>query len=127
VSVPYDPRFVRGLAHYSHLYWGCSLKALCVLAARKGYSFVGCNSHGNNAYFVRNDHLGVLRPLTAEEGYVESRFRESRDRSGRLTFLGGSDRRAAIGELEVVNVISGSRMKVSQLTSSTDISPARAA
>lgn len=115
VSIPYDPRFVRSAAHYSNLYWGCSLKALCFLAERKGYAFVGCNSAGNNAYFLRRERLGVLQPLTAEAGYVESRFRESRAPDGRLTFLGGAARRAVIGELPVVDVETGEELRVAEL------------
>ncbi|MFM6608172.1 MAG: hypothetical protein ACKPJO_23270, partial [Dolichospermum sp.] len=55
VTVPYDASFVRSKAHYSNIYYGASLKALCILADKKGYAFVGCNSAGNNAFFVRKD------------------------------------------------------------------------
>jgi hypothetical protein len=126
VSVPYDPRFVRSQAHYSHLYWGCSLPALCVLAERKGFSLVGCNSHGNNAYFVRRDRMRDLRPLTAAEGFVESRFRESRDEHGRLTFLAGADRRRAIAEMVVVDVVTGRRLQVAELGSAIRSAGSRA-
>lgn len=115
VSVPYDPAFYRTTAHYSNLYWGCSLGALCVLAERKGFALVGCNSAGNNAYFVRKDRLGPLRSLSAEEGYVESRFRESRDADGKLTYLAGDARREAIAHLDVVDVESGKMVSVGSL------------
>jgi hypothetical protein len=92
VSVPYDPAFRRTRAHYSNLYFGCSLKALCHLARRKGYVFVGSTGSGVNAFFLRQDRAAAFKPLSAEEGYVESRFRESRDRFGRLTFVGGAER-----------------------------------
>jgi hypothetical protein len=115
VTVPYDPGFYRTTAHYTNLYWGCSLGALCVLGERKGYAFVGCNSAGNNAYFVRRDKLGPLRALSAEKGYVESRFRESRDADGRLTFLSGDARRQAIAHLNVVDVESGETVTVGSL------------
>lgn len=115
VTIPYDPSFYRTSAHYSNLFWGCSLKALCVLAARKGYAFVGCNSAGNNAYFVRQDRLGPLQSLSAEQGYVESRFRESRDVDGKLTFLAGAARKQAIAHLEVVDVESGKTVTVGSL------------
>lgn len=115
VSVPYDPVFSRQQAHYSHLFWGCSLKALSSLAQRKGYALIGSNSHGNNAYFVRQDRLGPLRPLAAEEAYVESQFRESRDDQGQLTFLSGANRRAVMAEMEVVDVETGQRVRVGDL------------
>ena len=77
VTVPYDPVFNKTKAHYSNLYWGASLKALCLLAERKGYAFVGANSSGNNAYFVKKEKLGPVKPVRVEEGYVQSMLRES--------------------------------------------------
>lgn len=115
VSIPYNPTFDRTAAHYSNLYWGCSLNALVHLAERKGYAFVGCNSHGNNSYFVRKDRLGSLRPLTASEGYVASRFRESRDPQGRLSYLGGATRRQAIEHLPVVDVTTGRTLPLKEM------------
>jgi hypothetical protein len=104
VSVPYDPAFVRQKAHDSYLFWGCSLAALCLLAQRKGYAFVGCNSNGNNAYFVKASRAGNLLTFTPQDGYVESRFRESRDPQGRLTFVRGEARFALIADMQVVDV-----------------------
>jgi hypothetical protein len=115
VSVPYDPAFRRSEAHSSHLFWGCSLPALCLLARRKGYLFVGCNSNGNNAYFVKASLAGQLKERTVEDGYVLSRFRESRDASGRLDFKAGPDRLAAIADMTVVDVEDGASIKLRDL------------
>jgi hypothetical protein len=106
LTVPYDPKFNRTAAHYSNLYWGASLAALALLAQRKGYAFVGSNLAGNNAYFVRASHVGVggVDAVTVEQGYVESRFRESRDRQGRLTYLGGATRLKMIAEMPVYDI-----------------------
>ena len=104
VTIPYDPDFTRLKAHFSGLYWGASLKAMCLLSQKKGYSFVGSNSNGNNAYFVRTEKIGNLAPVTVTEGYVESRFRESRDKYGRLTYLAGKDRLKLIEDMEVYHV-----------------------
>ncbi|WP_216658880.1 hypothetical protein [Nocardioides sp. zg-1230] len=109
VTVPYAADFTRRAAHHSHLFFGASLGALCDLAERKGYAFVGSNSNGNNAYFVRLDQLGDLRALSAAEGYVESRFRESRDASGNLTHLSGSARLDEIAHLVVQDLTTGSQ------------------
>ena len=108
LSVPYHQSFVRSKAHYSNLYWGCSLAALNHLAVKKGYVFSGCNGAGNNAYFVRNDYVNnyVPRP-SLENGFKESKFRESRDKSGSLTFLNSSDRLKVIRDLPLINVITG--------------------
>lgn len=112
VTVPYDPGFYRGDKHYSHLYWGCSLKALELLAHKKGYALVGVNSVGVNAYFVRRDRLGDIPELSSRNAYVESRYRESRNRAGELTYLSGKDRLAAIRDLPVVDVETGRTVRI---------------
>ena len=104
IVVPYDPEFVRTRAHYSNLYFGASLAALCHLAERKGYSFVGTNSVGTNAFFVRKDLADGLRTHSVADGYVESKLRESRDRSGSLTYVSARDRVRLIADLPVHDV-----------------------
>ncbi|WP_244892432.1 hypothetical protein [Mycobacterium asiaticum] len=106
ITVPYDVNFRRGQP-FSVLYCGASLPALCDLAQSKGYDFVGSNSAGNNAYFVRSDLSHGLKPLTAAEGYVMSRFAESRDSRGRLTYLRGESRLASLRGLPIVNTRTG--------------------
>jgi hypothetical protein len=96
VAVPYDPAFERGRAHWSNLYWGASLSALDGLARRKGYALVGGNSAGNNAFWVRDDALGEVPRVTVAEAYAVSRFRESRDESGALTYVRDQRARLAI-------------------------------
>jgi hypothetical protein len=105
ISVPYDPDFCRTTKHYSNLYWGASLSAITFLANRKGYSLVGTNSSACNAFFVRDDLLNEkVRVLTAEQAFLPSTIRQSRDKQGNLSYLGGEDRLRAIRGLRVVNV-----------------------
>jgi hypothetical protein len=105
ITVPYDKNFFRTKAHYSNLYWGASLRALHQLSAAKGYAFLGCNSAGNNAYFVRRDKLSDrVREVPLERGYVVSKYRESRNRAGKLTYLMGPDRIEAIRGMPIYNV-----------------------
>lgn len=104
ITIPYNAEFMRSSAHYSNLYYGASLPALCQLATRKGYDFVGSNSTGSNAFFVRNDLQHGLRTLSAAEGYIESKVRESRSKSGELTFLSGADRLQLVRELSVHDI-----------------------
>lgn len=105
ISVPYRDDFQRSRAHHSNLYWGASLPAITYLANRKGYSLVGTNSAGNNAFFVRNDLVnGRMQVLTARAAYRVSNFRESRDAHGSLTFASGEERLRIIKGLPVVNV-----------------------
>ena len=115
VTVPYNPTFQRNRAHYSNLYWGASLKALCLLAQRKGYAFVGSNSAGNNAYFVRLDRLADLLSLDVKQGYVAARFRESRNSVGELTYLSGDARLREIRELPLHNLDTGRLCSIEEL------------
>lgn len=103
LTIPYDASFYRTNAHYSNLYYGTSLLSVCDLAAEKGYSFIGCNSNGNNAYFVRNDKVKNLKIKSAEEGFADAQFAESRSPAKELTFLRGSDRLKLLKGMQVFN------------------------
>jgi hypothetical protein len=108
ITIPYAKDFNRTNAHYSNLYWGASLRALYQLSMSKGYAFIGCNSAGNNAYFVRRDKLNdSVQEISMEDGYVLCNFRESRDRAGRLTYLTANDRIEAIRGMPVHNIDTG--------------------
>jgi hypothetical protein len=104
-SIPYKKDFYRLDGDNTYQYWGASLNAFCYLASRKGYSFIGCNSNGNNAYFVRRDKMTGLKSLTAAEGFVESTFREYIDANGKR--VGGKKRLQLIEGKEIVNVETG--------------------
>ncbi|HEY0176812.1 MAG TPA: hypothetical protein VGC08_10565 [Pedobacter sp.] len=106
-TIPYKADFYRTDAHYSNLYFGSSLLSLCDLALEKGYTFIGCNSNGNNAYFIRNDKLKGIIPVEIDKGYVVSQFRESRDKDGNLNYLSGDDRLKEIRGMEVFNTRTG--------------------
>lgn len=127
LTIPYDRHFYRTSAHWSNLYWGASLKALYLLAQQKGYAFLGCNGIGNNAYFVRNDRLGALTPVGLEEGYAVSRFRDSRDRQGRLTFVGGARRARLIEDMPLVDVERGVGVNLKDLQVGEAAEPGQAA
>jgi len=107
VTVPYAKDFDRTKAHYSNLYWGASFRALYQLSMSKGYAFIGCNSAGNNAYFVRRGLHHGLRVLSPDEGYVVSKFAESRNEKGELSFVRGSGRLDVIRGLPVLNTRTG--------------------
>ncbi len=115
VSIPYNPDFERSKAHHSNLYWGCSLAALETLGKKKGYSLVGCNSNGNNAFFVRSDVLGPIPELSSIEAYREAHYRESRDAAGQLTYLKGTAAIKEIASLPLIDVTSGARLTVGEI------------
>jgi len=108
ITVPYDPSFTRGSAHYTHLYFGASLAALTHLASAKGYALVGTNSNGVNAFFIRRDLMRApFRELSAQEGYTPTTVRQSRDRGGQLDYLPAGEQLRAIAGLPVLNVVTG--------------------
>ncbi len=102
-TIPYDAAFDRMEKHYSKLYFGSSLLSLCDLAEERGYIFIGCNSNGNNAYFIKKEYAAGLKPLTAATGYIMSRFRESQSREGYPTLLQGDARLAELTGMPVFN------------------------
>lgn len=107
ITIPYDKDFIRTNAHYSNLFWGASLPALNHAASKKDYSLIGCNRAGNNAYFVKRSLLNEkVRALSIEEAFVESKFRESRDKDYSLSYLAGKERYEMIKGLNVLNVVS---------------------
>jgi hypothetical protein len=107
LSIPYDPNFQRMDAHYSGKYFGASLPALNHLAEKKGYYFIGCNSAGNNAYFLSKKYQAVIPKSNLKSGFEVARFRESRNTEGRLVFLDLLGERELIRGLPVINVMTG--------------------
>jgi hypothetical protein len=87
VTIPYQADFQRSKAHSSNLYWGTSLAALCHLATRKNYVWIGCNSAGNNAFFVRKTDAHRFLCPTLPDGFVAAKFREARGPDGKLTYI----------------------------------------
>jgi hypothetical protein len=105
VTVPYDEKFFRTDAHYSNIYYGASLKALVNLGKQKGYTFVGCNTFGNNAFFIREDlKPDYIKELSVDEGYVMGKFREARDEKGELSFLSFEAEQKLVNSLPLVDV-----------------------
>ena len=70
VTIPYDPRFIW--EKDKHWFRGASLAALADLADTKGYQLVGCESSGNNAFFIKRVLAEGLERVTCEESYVPS-------------------------------------------------------
>lgn len=106
VTVPYDENFYRTDKHYSNLYWGCSLGALCRWADQNGFYYMGSNSAGNNAFFVRKDCIAHEK-IPKKTDFIESKYRESRNEKGELTFVRGRERLNVIKEMELMNLENG--------------------
>ena len=66
---------------------------------------MGSNIWGHNAFFIRSDVASEFKGLEPEEVYVPSKYRDSRDPAGNLTYLRGEDRMKLIEHLPVANVV----------------------
>lgn len=116
VSVPYRADFYRTKAHYSNLFFGCSLKALEILAESRGYRFIGTNSNACNAFFVRND-LAQYIPETVKNNYkfVPYKARQARDNKGNLLFLSPEEEKILISDMIVWDLELEKEIKVSEI------------
>lgn len=111
-TIPYEDSFVRG-TQYPFNYYGISLLSACHLAGEKGYSFIGCNSAGNNAYFIDNKylpHIGI-KPVSPGEGYVFQKFTEAYS-NAKGEWLRGMDKVRTIDGLPVYNTVTGLQEKI---------------
>jgi len=107
LTIPYQPDFSRTQAHYSNLYWGASIEGFCALGKERGYTLLGSNRAGSNAFFVRNDRLPRFADRLDEKRARPHRYRESRDSFGRLSMVTGQDQSTAIAGQMVVDIVSG--------------------
>lgn len=111
-TIPYMEDFVWDKVNNMY-YWGASLTSLCDLADQKGYSFIGCNSQGNNAYFIRNDKMKDLKKISSKDGYVKSKFSLNRKIDGeqfsnfekRNSMLGKEIYNTQTNKIEIINAI----------------------
>ncbi len=74
--MPYNENHVWNGQTVGH-FFGASLKALELLGTTLGYSLVGCNLTGANAFFVRNDLISpavFAEPFTAENHFEKPMY-----------------------------------------------------
>jgi hypothetical protein len=104
LTIPYRPDFERMDEHYSGQYFGCSVAAARRLCSQKGYSFIGTNTNGVNAFFVRDDLAPPVLAAIEEVRSWAPRHRDSRNPDGKLDFTRGLARFDLIAEMPVVDV-----------------------
>ena len=103
LTIPYNPTFSRSQSHYSNLYFGASISALVDLAIKKGYFYVGSNSAGNNAFFIRNDLMNQALLKLSNVAFFQSNIRESRDENGKLNYLNRIEQLECIKDMVLVD------------------------
>ena len=75
------------------------------LAKVKKYSFIGCNSSGLNAYFVKNEKLNGLTIKDINKDFVKSKFRQARDVNNNIDFSNYKKSQEILKGLPVYNVV----------------------
>lgn len=116
VVVPYDPKFDRIKAHPAGTYFGASLFAICHLAESRMYQFVGTDSAGVNAFFVRSDLGAALPRLTARAGWVGGQYRQPVDAKGRRTWADlQRTRLMVIADLPLYNTVDDTTLSVGEV------------
>ncbi|HEX3920085.1 MAG TPA: hypothetical protein VHW60_22330 [Caulobacteraceae bacterium] len=104
IVVPYDPKFHRYYPDPSRLFYGASLGAMRHLAEAKGYVFIGTNSNGNNAYFVRREYAETPLIQALEPSYTLATFSEYGEPAHRYR---GEEAVGLIRGKTVINVLTG--------------------
>jgi hypothetical protein len=76
VTIPYNPTFYRYDHDSTGIYHGMSLAAAVKLGRAKEMIYVGCDSLGINAFFIRQDLLqGDFMEVSSEAFFEEQYFR----------------------------------------------------
>jgi len=78
LTTPYKPDFNTYAEDRLGLYHGASLTALITLGKKKGYTFVGCDAFGANAFFVKDELAGDLPRISAKDAFYENQHQSKR-------------------------------------------------
>ena len=116
VTVPNIKKFDRSTYHYSNLCFGASLAAIIQIMNAKNFVFIGTNQFRCNAFFVNKDYIKMINVNIPNQNnideFVNSYFRESRDKEGKLNYLNKKDILEKIKDCEVIDLNSGIEKKI---------------
>jgi hypothetical protein len=115
ITVPYRPDFARLDAHYSGQYFGCSILAARQLCKERGYTYLGTNTNGVNAFFVRDDLAPAVVGSLEEVRTWPARHRDSRAPDGKLDFVRGLQKYDLIKGLPIYDVTENQLVEISEL------------
>lgn len=117
VTVPRNDTFQRTEEHSSNLYYGASLLAWVNLYEKMGFRFVGSNSVGSNAFFLKENLLAFIDfelPVDLAP-HTDWRVRESIDSQGKLTKVSNLQRVDLIKDLPLVDLQSDQETTVGRV------------
>ncbi len=115
VTVPYDRDFTRSKIEYHNIYYSSSIKALILLGERKGYTYLGSNNVGSNAFFVKNEYADLFTDINKEISTCIPSVREVTDSNAVLVYKRASDSINLISDLPLIDVENNQTIKVKDL------------
>ena len=115
ITVPYKNNYIRSNEHFSNLFYGASIRAFINLLKKRNYFFIGTNSAGNNAFFVKQNIWKKINKLITDKKIFESKFRESRNSNGKLTFLNKKKSLQLIKNKIVIDLKNNKKRKLFEL------------
>ena len=114
-TVPYDPTFERFSKHHSGQYFGASLQAMISLASERGFSFVGTNSNGVNAFFIREDLADKVLPKIKKIRSYPALHRDSRGNQGELNYVRGIQKTSQIQYMPIIDLADNKEKPISSV------------
>tara|TARA_Y100000590_G_scaffold19021_1_gene22538 strand:+ start:5432 stop:6355 length:924 start_codon:yes stop_codon:yes gene_type:complete len=115
ITVPYKNNYIRSNEHFSNLFYGASIRAFIDLLKKRNYFFIGTNSAGNNAFFVKQNIWKKVNKLITDKKIFDSKFRESRNSNGKLTFLNKKKSLQLIKNKIVIDLKNNKKRKLFEL------------
>ena len=115
ITVPYKNNYIRSNEHFSNLFYGASIRAFIDLLKKRNYFFIGTNSAGNNAFFVKQNIWKKVNKLITDKKIFHSKFRESRNSNGKLTFLNKKKSLQLIKNKIVIDLKNNKKRKLFEL------------
>jgi hypothetical protein len=107
VTIPYDKNFSRSKNELSPIYFGCSLSALSKLGKTKGYSLIGTNLNGNNAFFVKTSLLNSennIIEMNVEDCFNQNSFSEIRDKENNIIKYNKNEEEKILSKFPIIEV-----------------------
>jgi len=115
ISTPYTKNFNRTKYHHSNLAFGASLPAFIKISQKKNYKFIGTNSNGVNAYFIKNKYFKIIdKKIKNKTGFV-SLLRESRNQKGEKSYIANEKRIKKIENVKVQDLKKNKIIKIKNI------------
>ena len=105
-TIPYNAKFTRRNYHYSNIIYGAGLNSFKHTLNERGYKLIGVNEQRSNAFFIKNSLLNEnINSIKLPKNLFNSKFREARNKKGKLIYKGHLEMRKKLRGLPVINTL----------------------